>query len=76
MGRPTFRSLNLGPARGLVLKIGLWILPEPWKTQNPRFPPFLGRRSHRAAHSFHKARRPAINKRREVATRTQCRVER
>ena len=32
--RRTWRIL-----RGRFGKIGLWILPEPWKTQNQRFPP-------------------------------------
>jgi len=53
-GRADSRSLNLGAARGLVFPIGLWILPEPWKTQTPRFPPFLGRRAPRAAHRLHR----------------------
>lgn len=56
--RRTWRIL-----RGRFGKIGLWILPEPCKTQTTRFAPFLGRRTDRADHRLHEALRLALNTR-------------
>src|SRR5207245_11199126 len=52
-------SPTIGVHRSLSISTdhGLWILPEPWKTQKTRFPPLLGRRSRRAAHKAPQALR-------------------